>query len=505
MSTPYTLLESRFARIADLDHARGILHWDMETMMPDGAATHRGEAMATLGVIRHEILTDPALGEAVAAAEADPDRAGVDGAPLDAWQRANLAEIGRVRRHATAVPADLVAAQTRAAAKCQHAWRDARARSDFEGLRPLLEEVLRLTREEAAAKAEALDLSPYDALLDQYEPGGRSARIDTLFEDLAAFLPDTIEAAIARQAAEPEPVALPGPFPVDVQERLGRELIGTVGFDRHHGRLDVSTHPFCGGADGDVRITTRYDEADFTSALMGMLHETGHALYEQGRPEPWLRQPVGAARGMTLHESQSLLIEMQAGRSRPFLRYLAPRAAAAFGGTGPAWTADNLYRLATRVARGFIRVDADEVTYPAHVILRYRLERAMLAGDLALADLPAAWDERMRELLGITPPDQARGCLQDIHWPSGAIGYFPTYTLGALAAAQLFAAAREAIGDLDDRLAAGDFGPLVAWLRRHVHARASATSTDRILEDATGAPLGTAVYKQHIRARYLDA
>jgi carboxypeptidase Taq len=279
----------------------------------------------------------------------------------------------------------------------------------------------------------------------------------------------------------------------------------TLGFDFRHGRLDVSAHPFTGGTADDVRITTRYDEADFARALMGVLHECGHALYELGLPSDWRRQPVGNARGMVLHECQSLLMEMQACRSDAFIAFAAPLMRAAFGKTGPAWEADNIHRLYTRVAPGFIRVDADEVTYPLHIMLRYRLERAILGGDLALADLPGAWNDGMKELLGIVPPNDAVGCLQDIHWPDGAWGYFPTYTVGALAAALLFAAARTANPGLMSAIGQGDFAPLLAWLRANVHSKGSLADTDTLLTEATGAPLGTSAFKAHLERRYLAA
>jgi carboxypeptidase Taq len=279
----------------------------------------------------------------------------------------------------------------------------------------------------------------------------------------------------------------------------------TLGFDFQSGRLDVSAHPFTGGTPDDVRITTRYDEKDFARALMGVLHETGHALYEAGLPRDWRRQPVGNARGMVLHESQSLLMEMQACRGRAFIDFAAPHMRAAFGKSGPGWTADNIHRVYTRVAPGFIRVDADEVTYPLHIMLRYRLERAILAGDLELADLPGAWNDGMKELLGIVPPNDSLGCLQDIHWPDGAWGYFPTYTMGALAAAQLFAAARKAVPGLLDAIGKGDFAPLLAWLRKNIHGQGSIGGTDWILAQATGSPLGVGAFKAHLESRYLSA
>jgi carboxypeptidase Taq len=276
-----------------------------------------------------------------------------------------------------------------------------------------------------------------------------------------------------------------------------------IGFDFAHGRLDVSAHPFCGGTPDDVRITTRYNEDDFGKALMAVLHETGHALYQRGLPAQWRRQPVGRARGMAAHESQSLFLEMQVCRSRAFLSYAAPILREAFDGEGPGWEAEPLYRRQIRVHRGLIRVDADEVTYPAHVILRYRLERAMLAGDLSPADLPGAWAEAMRELLGVEPETDREGCLQDIHWYDGNWGYFPTYTLGALIAAQLFEAARRDMADVPQAIAAGEFAPLLGWLRARVHSKGSLLSTEKLVEHATGQPLGTASFERHLRDRYL--
>jgi carboxypeptidase Taq len=279
-------------------------------------------------------------------------------------------------------------------------------------------------------------------------------------------------------------------------------LMEHIGFDFDHGRLDISLHPFCGGVPDDVRITTRYFEHDFAQSLMGVLHETGHAMYERNLPAAWRLQPVGEARGMAMHESQSLLVEMQVCRGPEFLGFAAPLMRDAFSGEGAAWDTRNLSRLYTKVEPGFIRVDADEVTYPAHVILRYRLERALIAGDMRIADIPTAWNEGMEELLGITPPSDREGCLQDIHWFHGSFGYFPTYTMGALAAAQIFAAATKAEPGIKPAISRGDFAPLMRWLAANIHGRASIGSTDDILTEATGAPLGTAAFKTHLEARY---
>jgi carboxypeptidase Taq len=494
--TAYQQLETRFGRIGALEEAISVLHWDTAAVMPRGGAAARAEQLATLRLIAHEHLTAPALGELLAEAEQQPDG-------LNPWQRANLREMRRRRVHAAAVPGALVEAESRACSECETIWRQARADGDFAIVLPALEQVLRLEREIAAIKAEHLGTSPYEALLDQYEPGGSVATIDRLFAEIAAFLPDLTEAVLTRQAASPPPPAPVGPFPIELQRRAGIRLMERIGFDFAHGRLDASAHPFCGGTPDDVRITTRYDESDFARALMAVLHETGHALYQRGLPAEWRRQPVGRARGMAVHESQSLFLEMQVCRSRAFLGFAAPILREVFGGDGPGWETEALYRRQIRVKRSLIRVDADEVTYPAHVILRYRLERAMIAGDLAPADLPAAWAEGLRELLGIVPANDRDGCLQDIHWYDGVWGYFPTYTLGALIAAQLFEAVRKAVPEVTDTIAAGEFSPLLGWLGEQIHSKGSLLTTAELVECGTGRPLGTTSFERHLRNRYL--
>lgn len=489
-------LFDHFGRIAAVSNAIGILQWDSDAMMPEGAAATRAESMAALSVIRHDLLTDPRLAEWLSAAQTAP-AAGL-------WEQANLREVARILAVETAVPADLVAASSRAVSACEMQWRTARAAADFAMLRPALEEVLRLQREIGAAKGARLGVCPYDALLNDYEPGARSQRIDALFDDLGAFLPGFMDEVAVVQARRPQEAALSGPFSTATQRSLGLEIMTAMGFDFSRGRLDISAHPFCGGADNDVRITTRYDENDFLGALLGIVHETGHALYEQGRPQRWIHQPVGQARGMSVHESQSLLMEMQVFRSRAGTAFLAPKLRAAFDRTGGGWSADALWRRFTRVQPGFIRIEADEVTYPAHIILRYRLEKALIGGDLSLADLPGAWNEGMRELLGIVPPDDRFGCLQDIHWPSGGWGYFPTYTLGAMTAAQMFDAACRAEPEILPGVAKGDFAPLTGWLHTHVHSLGSLYETDMLLTRATGRPLDAVVYKAHLRRRYIE-
>jgi carboxypeptidase Taq len=491
--SPYQRLTSRFARISTLSEVGQMLGWDAAAVMPPGGAAVRGDQMAVLAGVAHGLLTAPDVTDDLAAAAP----------PEDAWEATNLELMRQSHARATALPADLVEAEARANSACELVWREARAKADFGLVEPYLREVVHLVRTRATALSDRLGLSPYDALMDGYQRGITAADLEPIFTRVTGFLAETLPKVEARQARSPAPIELEGVFPAETQEKLCRRLAERAGLDFAHARLDRSLHPFCGGTPSDVRITTRYDERDPAQAIMGVLHETGHALYERNLPACWARQPVGGAAGMAAHESQSLIVEMQACRSDPFLGWLSNELVSAFNGQGPAWTPSNLARLWRRVSRGYIRVDADEMTYPAHVIMRFRLERAMVSGDLSVSDLPGAWAEGLQALLGITPPDDRLGCLQDIHWYEGIFGYFPAYTLGAMAAAQLMAAARAAIPDMDRALAKGDLSPLVGWLSANVHAHGSRLGFNDLLVAATGKPLDPADFERHLTHRYL--
>jgi carboxypeptidase Taq len=489
----YDRLKARFARIGALGEAVGILHWDASAMMPPGGGHARGEQLAALAGVRHELLTAPQVAEDLAAAEAAGD-----------WDAANLALMRHAHARATALPVDLVEAVERANSACEKVWREAKAAADFAKVRKLLEEVVRLQRQVAQALGDRLGMDPYDALMDGYQPGVTAADVDPVFAAYESWLAEALPRAEAIQAARGAPLPLEGTFPVAAQRSLCREMAERVGLEFSHARLDESLHPFCGGNPSDVRITTFYDEANPAKALLGVLHETGHAMYERGLPAGFARQPVGEAAGMAAHESQSLIVEMQACRSDAFLAFLGGRLRAAFAIPAQVAAPENLAKLWRRVERGFIRVDADEMTYPAHVILRFRLERAMIGGTLAVADLPAAWNEGLRGLLGITPPDDAQGCLQDIHWHDGAFGYFPSYTLGAMAAAQLMAAIRADIPELDDMLARGDMSAMMRWLNLNLHGQGARLGFQDLLRHATGRPLDPAAFTAHLTRRYLQ-
>jgi carboxypeptidase Taq len=406
---------------------------------------------------------------------------------------------GHARR--LALPESLVSALARATTACETTWREARRRSDFAAVAPILSEVVNLTRDSAMRLADATGLSPYDAVMDGFQRGMRADAVTRLFDEVERFLPPLIASRLAAQASGPPPLAPRGPFPIEAQKQLARFLAEAAGLDFTAARLDESTHPFSGGTPDDTRITARYREDDFAQAVLAVLHECGHALYERNLPPAFRRQPAGGAAGMAVHESQSLIIEMQACRGDAFLGWLAPVLAETFG-PDPAFQAENLGRLWRRVHKGFVRVEADECTYPLHVILRFRLEQALIAGELEVAGLPEAWNAGFERLFGIRPPDDARGCLQDIHWYTGAFGYFPAYTLGAMAAAQLFRAATKGEPGIEPALARGDFGPLRAWNRTHVHAHGAILDLDGLLRAATGASLDVNAFRIHLESRY---
>lgn len=489
----YQQLTRTFQRLSRFSHLSAIAGWDMAAMMPPGGSTARGEALAELGVLQHQILTDKKVGEWLAGAQQET---------LNEDEQANLREMTRAYQQAALLPESLVEAKSLAGSRCEHAWRTQRKNNDWQGFAPNLKEVVRLSREEAKIRAEAHGSSRYDALLDIYEPGMTSARLDVLFADLKSWLPELLQAVEKKQSAQTL-IDPQGPFPTQTQRQLGLETMALLGFDFNGGRLDVSSHPFCGGVPEDVRITTRYDENDLLSALFGVIHETGHARYEQNLPRQWAGQPIAHARSMGIHESQSLFFEMQLGRSAAFLKHLLPMIQQHFGNQ-PAFTLTNFIAWSQRVERGYIRVDADEVSYPAHVILRYEIERALIDGEIEVDDIPALWDEKMQQYLGLSTKENYRnGCMQDIHWTDGGFGYFPSYTLGAMYAAQLFQAARKALPDLDSQLSEGHFTPLFGWLQQNIWQHGSRYSSAELITKATGEALNSRYFREHLTARYL--
>lgn len=493
MKSAYQQLHHTFTRLSHFAHLGAIAGWDMHAMMPAGGSQARGAALAELSVLQHQILTARQVGDWLEAATQEN---------LTPFEQANLVEMRRRYQHAVLLPEPLVAAKSIAGTRCEHAWRTQRPANDWQGFAVHLREVVELSRQEASIRAEANGSGRYDALLNVFEPGMTSAELERIFGELKRWLPDLLQRVVAKQASES--CQLPaGPFSVEDQRSLGLQVMTLLGFNFDGGRVDVSAHPFCGGVPEDVRITTRYNQNEFLTALMGIVHETGHARYEQNLPREWLGQPVAEARSTAIHESQSLLFEMQLARSDAFLKLLLPQVVAQFG-SQPALEEANFIRLNQRVRPGLIRVDADEVSYPAHVILRYEIEKALIEGEIEVDDIPALWAEKMQNYLGIDTHGNYRdGCMQDIHWTDGAFGYFPTYTLGAMYAAQLFQTARQALPQLDDAIAAGDLSPLFNWLRQHIWQHGSSLSTETLIRQATGETLNPDFFRRHLEQRYL--
>ena len=483
-----------YSRIYRYNHLAAIVGWDRNAMMPPKGNEARAAAEAELNTLIHRTRTDPRLADWLRAAEQEA---------LGDVERANLREIRRDWRDANALPEALVEAKTMAGARCEHAWRTQRAANDWLGFLENFREVVRLSREEARLLADDTGLARYDALMDRYEPGVRSADIDRIFGDVQQWLPDLIRRVQDKQSRE-KVIAPTGPFPVAAQRTLNLAVMKLLGFDFEAGRLDESVHPFSGGVAEDVRLTTRYGEDDFMQSLFGTIHETGHARFEQNLPREWLGQPIGTARSYGIHESQSLSFEMQLARGPAFARLLAPLLNEHLG-RQPAFSEDNLCRLFIRARPGLIRVNADEVTYPAHIILRYEIERALIEDDIEADDIPALWDEKMQALLGLDTRGNFRdGCMQDVHWTDGAFGYFPSYTLGAMYAAQWFAAMRRRHPDLDARIAGGDTDLVFAWLNEHIWSQASRWETPELVTRASGEALNPAHFKAHLEARYLS-
>ncbi|MBL8791547.1 MAG: carboxypeptidase M32 [Rhizobiales bacterium] len=494
----YARLDQHLRKLEALSHAQAMLGVDEAVMMPDGGGEKRAEAMAGLATIYHDMASSPQVGEWLAAAEAED---------LSPEQRTAIREQKRSYTNLTCLSSAFVGKQTEARIRSEQLWRQLRPAGDWTGFLPALANVVALAREEAAMRADVLKLAPYDALIEQFDPGSRSAQITPVFDELKSFLtgfiPTALEAQARRHARHP-PRAFTSRFPIERQKALGEVMMKAVGFDFNHGRLDVSHHPFCGGVPTDVRMTTRYDESDFLFALMGVLHETGHGLYEQGLPKAWSHWSVGQARGMAVHESQSLFVEKQIGRNPAFWQWALPVVKQTLGEEALAgWTLDDMMQHVHRVQPGLIRVDADEVTYPMHVILRYELEQELISGRMEARHIPDAWDAKMVAYLGLSTRDNMRnGPMQDVHWPSGAFGYFPSYTLGALLAAQQAATIHRLVPAADDGLRKGDVSLLNDWRRTNIWSKASTLTTPDLVLAATGEPLSARHFIAHVQQRY---
>ena len=482
------------ATLADLRNVAQLLDWDQQTMMPPRGAAARAETVGTIQQISHEMFISDQTGHLIEAASAQ-----LDGAGPDSDEAALVRLVRRRWEKARRVPSELAAEMARAASVGQQVWIAARRDSDFAGFVPYLERNFELVRRYVECFDEYE--CAYDPLLDDYEPGARTAEVARLFAELKAELLALI-AAVADRADRVDDSVLHGHFPVDRQRELVAWLLERMGFDRDSWRIDDAVHPFATGfGNQDVRITTRWDERFLPTSMYGAMHECGHGLYEEGVAHSLQRTPLGHPDSLGLHESQSRLWENMVGRGRPFCGVLAPRIAELFGGPMAHVDGERLYRAVNRVTPSLIRVEADEVTYGLHIVLRFELEQELVDGRLAVRDLPEAWNARYAEYLGVKVPDDAQGVLQDVHWASGLIGYFPTYALGNLIAGQLFERAHADLADLDAQLAAGELIGLREWLREHVHRHGAKFPTGELLQRVVGGPIEVGPFIAHLKGK----
>ncbi len=501
MSQSLQLLEAQFHRIAQLDHATTFLGWDQMVMMPTAGMQPRSEAIATLATMRHELLTSDAMEQWLVEALHDIDRGSIDES-----NRAHVSEMRRSWMQASAMSAELVHAQVLAGAKCEHAWRTQKLSNDWDGFLENFRPVVALAREEAqcrqAQRPENFN-TPYDALLDLHCAGDSHQLISSIFSELKQELPTLLQRVLDKQLLR-APMDLSGDYSFDEQQQLSEQLMRVLGFDFEAGRLDQSLHPFSTGVRGDQRITTRYRTSDFADALQATAHETGHASYESGLPSRWQSYPVGRARNMCIHESQSLFFEKQVFLSRAFGESFVA-AIHQYLPTTQAFSARDIWNAQTVVKPTFIRVEADEVTYPLHVMLRYDIESALINGDVEPDMIPQMWEASLQSYLGLsTEGDHAKGCMQDIHWTDGAFGYFPSYTMGAVNAAQITASLKEQNPQWRDDMARGDMGFARTWLHDNIWQHGSELASQELMSRATGQGSSARFLLDHLKARYID-
>ena len=477
--------------------ATAILEWDQEVYMPDGGLEFRSRQLSLLASREHALLTDPRVGDLLAACE---DDVALVEDPLSV-SAVNIRELRRIFDRRTRLPRSLVEEEAVLASRGQHAWREARAASDFNAFAPTLEKIIDLLRRKAECYGWAEDGEPWDALAEDYEPGCTAADMEKVFTPLRSSLQALLQDLMGSSSSPPDDFNTRA-LPIEKQSAFVHYICAQIGFDFNRGRLDVATHPFCSGThSSDVRLTTRFHENNVNDALGSTMHEAGHGIYEQGLLLEHTGTPMGEYVSLGIHESQSRLWENQVGRSHAFWQWCHPKLEEFFGDAVSDLDLETVYGGANIVKPDCIRVEADEATYNMHIMIRFDIERRLLRGDLAVEDLPGVWDESYEEFLGVTVPDAARGCLQDIHWSMTSMGYFPTYTLGNLYAAQFFEQAVEDMPDLHEQFAAGSFEGRRTWLNTTLHAHGRRYRAGDLCREVTGKPLSAEPLLRHLEGK----
>ncbi len=491
MSNTYETFVERLRELSDINHAQGLMSWDQETYMPPRGAAMRARAMGTLAGLHHERLTSPELVALVA---------DLKDAELTGDATVNVREIDRQQSRSLKLPKELVVELSQTESLGHEAWIEARKKSDFALFQPWLEKIVSLKKE--VAERVGYEGAMYNALLDEYEPYARAEEIAPVFAQLKAQLVPLVE-QIAATGKYPARGVLDQEYPIEQQELLGQQVLADIGFDMEAGRLDLAVHPFCAGTSrDDVRLTTRYSADWLPGSLFGTIHEAGHGLYEQGLPADASGTPAGASISLGIHESQSRLWENMVGRSKAFWTHYLPKLRVLFPQQLSTVDLDAFYAAVNQVEPSLIRVEADEVTYNLHILLRFELECDLLEGRVAVAELPAAWNERMEQYLGIRPPDDACGVLQDTHWSCGLLGYFPTYALGNLYAAQFFHQAHQDLPGLEAQIGQGELRPLKTWLNEKIHARGARVTAGELVEEVTGAQLSADYFIDYLQEKF---
>jgi carboxypeptidase Taq len=497
MGENYTALLARLRDVNNLGQAESLLHWDMETQMPAGGAAARGDQMASLSRIRHAMFVSDLTGDLLEKAAAE-----LDGAAYDSEEASMLRVAKQDFDDATKLPTDFVASFTKLTTDAHHSWVRARAENDFSIFQPDLERVIDMSRQ----KAEYLgyDENPYDALLQEYERSMTSAQVNALFEGHRQDLIDLV-AAISEASGRVDDSVLHQPYPIEDQRAFGTMIAEAIGYDFNRGRLDVSVHPFSTSfSKTDSRITTRYEENWLNPALFGTMHECGHSMYEQGVADALDGTILGTGTSLSVHESQSRTWENLVGRSFNFWQWAFPRLKDAFPNQIGSLDVTSFYRAINKVAPSFIRVEADECTYNLHIMLRFTIEQAIIKGDIPVAQIPQAWNDTFKESLGVTPPNDTQGCLQDIHWSMGGFGYFSTYALGNLLSVQYYNKAVEAMPTLPDEIAEGNFTPLLTWLNENIHQYGRKYDTNELTKRVTGEAISSGPYIAYLKEKYTD-
>lgn len=492
----YSELTRTLRETAVLGACGSVLSWEQQTYMPAGGAEFRSEQLGLLAGLTHERATSPRVGELLAELEASGDLGDPDGD-----RAVNVREARRNYNRSTKLPRRLVEELSRTVTLSQQAWMKAREDSEFPVFLPWLEKMISLKREEAQAIGYGSGV-PYDALMDDYEPGMTAAEVASVFGPLRDELVNLVS-AIQHSPRRPQTEILERHYPRTPQIVIAEAASKSIGFDFNRGRIDASTHPFCSGfGPGDCRLTTRYHDHHFNAAFFGVLHESGHGIYEQGLPIESFGLGIGQADSLGIHESQSRMWENFVGRSRSFWTYMYPTVQQAFPLALGQVDIGDFYFAINDVRPSYIRVEADEVTYNLHIMLRFELEQLLIAGDLKPADVPGVWNEKFSQYFGLTVPNDSQGCLQDIHWSAGLLGYFPTYALGNMYAAQFFEAARRDLGDLDAAFAAGSFRPLKEWLNDKIHRHGKRYPARRLVQIVTGQSLSHQPLIAHLQRKF---